>query len=286
MIEETKGAAEQARQTAHHSARQAQPWLVGFGRFGYAAEGVVYALIGVLAVQVALGRGGETTDNRGALVQIVQAPFGRVLLIVIALGILGFACWRFLQATLDTDNKGAQPKGIAQRLAFAGIGIVHLGLALSALRLLRTGAAGASSSASAQGWTATLLSKPFGQWLVALAGLIVIVVGCFQFYQSYTALFRNELALSSMSATEQRWVTWLGRAGYAAQGVVFWIIGLFLGYAAFRANPGEARGLDGALATLAQQPFGPWLLGLVAAGLVAYGLYLGAQARYRRMVIT
>jgi hypothetical protein len=286
IVQQSKRAAEGVRQTAHRSAREAQPWLIWFGRCGYAAEGIVYALVGVLAVKVALGHGGETTDNKGALVQIVQAPFGRLLLILVALGIIGFACWRFLQAVLDTDNKGAHARGIVQRLAYAGIGVVHIGLALSALRLLRTGNAGASSSASAQDWTAKLLSKPYGQWLVALVGLIVIGVGCFQFYRSYTAKFREELALPAMSATEDRWVTWLGRAGYAAQGVVFWIIGLFLGYAGLRANPGEARGLDGALTTLAQQPFGPWLLSLVAVGLVAYGLYLCAQARYRRMVIT
>jgi hypothetical protein len=272
-------------QQARQSARRASPWLVGLGRLGYAIEGVVYALIGILAVQVALGRGGATTDNKGALVQIAGAPFGRFLLIVVTLGLIGYALWRFLQAALDVDGKGTTGKGIAKRVGYAATGAVHIFLAFSAIRLLQTGSAGTNSDASAKGWTAELLSKPFGQWLVAIAGLIVIGMGGYQVYSGITARFREDLALSGMSPTEDRWFTRLGQVGYSARGVVFALIGLFLVAAARRGNPGEAHGLDGALATLAQQPFGPWLLGIVALGFIAYGVFLFAEARYQRMSV-
>lgn len=286
MVGRGEVAVRQAGQQARRSARKASPWLIGLGRLGYLSEGIVYGLIGVLAVQVALGRGGATTDNKGALARIAEAPFGQFLLSAVIIGIIGYALWRFLQAALDTDNEGTDAKAIVKRLGHAGSGAVHVALALSALRLLRTGSAGANSDSSAKGWAAELLSKPFGQWLVALVGLVVIGMGAYQVYKGVKAKFRDEVKLGEMSATEERWFTRLGRLGYAARGTVFALIGLFLIVAARRGNPNEAHGLDGALGTLVQQPFGPWLLGLVALGFVAYALFLFAEARYRRMVIT
>jgi Na+/proline symporter len=286
MDDRVRSAGRQVGQQAHRSARKARPWLVGLGRLGYAAEGVVYTLIGVLAVQVALGRGGATTDNKGALTRIAAAPFGRALLIAVIVGIAGYALWRFLQAALDTDNEGSDARGLVKRLGYAGGGAVHVALALSALALLRTGSAGASSDTAAKDWTARLLGQPFGPWLVGLVGLGVIGAGGVQIYKGCTAEFRAELKLGAMGAPEERWVTRLGRVGYAARGLVFALIGLFLLVAARRDNPNEAHGLDGALAALVQHPFGPWLLGVVALGFVAYGLCLFAEARYRRMVIS
>jgi hypothetical protein len=275
-----------AEQQARDSVRKASPWLVGLGRLGHAAKGVVYLLVGVLAVQVALGRGGETTDNKGALTRIAEAPFGKFLLIAMAIGIAGYALWRMLQALLDTDGEGSDAEGIAKRAGYAGSAVIYTGLALSAVQLLRMGNAGESGTQSAQSWTAQLMEKPFGQWLVAIAGLLVIGIGGYQIYKGYKATFREDLELGAIGATEENWVTRLGRIGHIARGIVFGVIGIFLIVAALQANPGEARGIDGALATLAQQSFGPWLLGAVAIGFVAYGLYMFAEARYRRMVVS
>jgi hypothetical protein len=275
----------QVEQQARDAARQASPWLVAFGRFGYTAKGVMYVLIGLLAVQVVLRRGGAMTDQQGALVHVAQVPFGRVLLLVLALGIAGYALWRFLQAACDTEHKGSDMGGILARLIYAGIGAFHVSLVVGALNLLRTGSAPKNSSVAAQDWTARFLGKPFGQWLVAIAGLLVIGGGCYQGYKAFKAKFREELHLAEMGATTERWVVALGRVGFAARGVVFGLIGVFLVYAGLRANPGEARGIDSTLATLAAQPFGPWLLGFVALGFVAYGLFLFAEACYRRMVL-
>ena len=121
--------------------------------------------------------------------------------------------------------------------------------------------------------------------MVALVGLVGIAVGCYQLYKGITAKFRTELHLADLGRMQERWVIGLGRVGYIARGLVFGLIALFFLVAALRANPGEARGLDGVLATLAQQPSGPWLLGAVALGLIASGIYLFAEARYRRMVV-
>lgn len=272
-----------AEQAARRAADQARPGIEWLGRLGYAAKGVVYALVGILAAQAALGRGGATTGTEGAFERILQAPFGRLLLGIAALGLVGHAIWRFAQAGMDTENKGTDAKGIVTRAAYAVIGLIYIGLSLSALRL----ALGSSSDNSdqTQSRTAWLLAQPFGRWLVGLVGLTVVGVGLFQLYRAYRTEFREHLRLGEMSASHDRLVTAIGRLGYAARGIVFGIIGGFLIVAGLQSQPEAARGLGGALDTLARQPQGKWLLGIVAAGLIAYGSFMLVQARYRRMLI-
>ena len=269
---------------AQHAARQASPWVERLARFGYVAKGIVNGLVGVLALQVAIGSGGTTTDTRGALERIFLAPFGRFLLAAIALGLALYGLWRFVQAGLDTDRKGSDAKGLLTRGSYALIGAVYLGLALSAARLL-LGSGGANSEGKYQGWTADLLARPFGRWLVVLAGLVAIGIGVYQLYQAWSAKFAEHLRLRGMGTDEQNLVTRLGRMGYTARGVVFGIIGLFLIMAAVREQPEQARGIGGVLATLAEQPYGPWLLGVVAVGLAAYGAFVLVEARYRRILL-
>lgn len=269
-----------ARLTA---AREAGDWLIRLGRFGFAAKGVVYTLIGVLAVQAAIGAGGETTGQRGALEQIGEAPLGRILLIAMGVGMVGYALWRFMQAFMDTEDKGTGGKGIALRTGYFVIALLHVSLAASAFALV---AGRESSGDSTVGWTAQLMSQPFGRWLVGIVGAFVIGYGGFQLYRAWTVKFREKLELGDMSAAEKTWAIRLGCMGYAARGVVFVIVGGFLIVAAVHADPKEARGLDGALATLAEQPWGWAVLGVVAVGLLAYGIFMFVQARYRRMVIS
>lgn len=275
--------AEQAKQTARNAADEARPGIEWLGRLGYAAKGVVYALVGILAGQAALGRGGATTGTEGVLERILQAPFGRALLGVTALGLVGHAIWRFTQAGMDTENKGTDAKGVVTRAAYTIIGLIYIGLALSALRLA-LGSGGGNGDDTA-GRTAWLLGQPLGRWLVGLLGLTVVAVGLFQLYRAYRAEFREHLRMSEMSAAQERWATATGRLGYAARGIVFGIIGGFLIVAGLQSQPEAARGLGGALDTLARQPQGKWLLGIVAAGLIAYGIFMLVQARYRRMLI-
>lgn len=273
---------DQTMDRAGQAASEASPWIERLGRLGFFSIGSVYALIGVLAARAAIGAGGATTDPQGALAKIYQAPLGRGLLAVITLGLLGYALWRFLQAGLDTEGKGKDAKGILSRCVYVIIGLIHVGLAISAVRLLLRSGGGGNS---ARDWTASLLSKPFGQWLVGIAGAVVIGVGISQLHKAYSAKFREKLKLSQMSQAQQTWATRIGRFGFAARGVVFCIIGGFLIAAAVQSQSREARGLGGALATLSQQPYGRWLLGVVSVGLISYGIFMAIQGRYRRMVI-
>lgn len=258
-------------------------WVERLARFGYAAKGTVYGIVGLLAAQAAFGTGGKTTDTQGALQTIVMQPFGKVLLGFVTIGLLGYVLWRFVQAIKDPENKGTDAKGLAQRLGYAITGSIYAGLAFSAMRLV-LGTGGGSNSNSTEDWTARLLAQPFGQWLVGTVGAFIIGLGFCQFYLAYSTKFRKELNLTQLSDTEQKWVMGIGRFGLAARGVVFCVIGFFLIQAARQSDPKEARGLREALQVLAQQPYGPWILGIVAVGLVAYGIYMVIQARYRRLV--
>lgn len=259
-------------------------WMTMLARLGYAIRGVVYLIIGLLAVQLAVGSGGTTTDQRGVLHIISDQPFGRFLLIVIAIGFIGYALWSAIQALFDADHKGTSLKGIVARLGYSVIGTSYALLAVGTIQLvLGAGQNVQSSTTSAQSWTARLLNYGPGVALVVVIGLIVLGVVCFLFYRAYSANFRRSLVLDELSEKSRGVVLFMGRLGYAAQGTVFCIVGLFLISAALRHNPGDAKGLDSALQVLLQQPFGPFLLALVALGLVAYGLYSFVEARYRRI---
>ena len=259
-------------------------WVERLARFGYAAKGVVYGIVGLLAAQAAFGTGGKTTDTKGALQEIVTQPFGKVLLGVVAIGLFGYVLWQFVQAIKDPEHKGRDTKGILQRIGYAISGIIYAGLALSAVRIILGSASGNSNST--QDWTARLLSQPFGQWLVGTVGAFIIGLGFYQFYKAFTTKFRKEFNLSELSDTEQKWVKAICRFGLAARGVVFCLIGFFLIQAARKSDAGEAGGLGEALETLREQPYGAWLLGIVALGLIAYGIYMVMQARYRRIDAT
>lgn len=259
------------------------PWFERLARLGFAAKGAVYFVVGLLAAQAAVGVGGQTTDSEGALQAIVTQPFGKFLLSIVALGILGYVLWRVVEAIFDPEHAGEElnAKRIAKRLGYAFSALVYAGLAFTAVKLiLGTGGGGGDST---QDWTARFLAQPFGQWLVGLGGLIVVGVGLSYFYQAYTAKFQRKFKQHQMSPTEQKWAKRVGQFGIAARGIVFTIIGIFLILAAIQSDASQARGLGGALAALAQQPFGPWLLGLVALGLIAYSIYSLIEARYRQI---
>ncbi|MGH2517629.1 MAG: DUF1206 domain-containing protein [Ktedonobacterales bacterium] len=277
--------AEAARhfQQAQHTARRTatSPWARALARAGYAAKGIIYLLIGILAIQAAVGAGGAITDQHGALAAIYAQPFGRVLLALITIGLLAYGLWSFCQAFLDVEGKGTDAKGIVTRIGYGVVGIIYIGLGVGAARFdAGLGSAGKSSNTSTQDWTARLLKAPGGTALVVIVGLVVLGVAAAMFYRAYKADFSQQLG---GGGTMRDAVIWLGRLGYAALGFVFVIVGLFLIVAAVHHNPSQAQGLSGALDTLARQPFGPALLAVVALGLIAYGLYSLAEARYRRI---
>jgi hypothetical protein len=253
--------------------------LEKLARAGYVTKGVVYAIVGVLAVQVAAGSGGKLEGSRGAIEAIARQPFGRALLVLTTIGLASYVVWRFIQAIWDVERKGSDARGIAKRLGYAASGVVYGALALMAGRVAFGQRAGAREPE--QQWTARLMEQPAGPWLVALAGAIVLGIGVYQFYRVYELDFMKSYDLQRMSQSERRFAQRAGQWGLSARGVTFSLIGWFLIQAAIHHDPGEARGLGAALATLRAQPYGPWLLGLVALGLVAFGAYCFTNARFR-----
>lgn len=267
---------------AGQATNQVSSGILRFARLGYIARGVVYLIIGGLALKLALGDGGRTTDQRGALGEIATQPYGMVLLALVALGLFSYAAWRWLAAVRDLENDGSDAKGIAMRASYIIVGIIYSVLGVTAIQII-IGSARSSGEQGAQDWTAAVLAQPFGRWLVGIGGAIIIGVGIAQFVLAYTAGFMKKMKTPQMSVTEKTWTERSGRLGYAARGVVYSIIGGFLIKAAWQYDSSEAGGLAKALSTLIQQPYGPWLLGLVALGLAAFGAFSIIQAFYRRI---
>lgn len=254
-------------------------WIERLGRAGYGTKGVVYGLVGVLAGRAAIGAGGSTEDAHGAIAEIGSQPFGTVLLVMIAIGLFGYALWRLVSAAVDPHVAGDDARGWLKRAGYAVSGFVYLSLAFWAASAVLGG--GSDSGGGQQEWTARLLFQPAGPWLVGLVGVIVIGVAGHHFYQMATASFMKHYD-RKMPADQRKWAKRLGQFGLAARGVTFLLIGAFLIVAGVKSDPSEARGLGGALQTLASQPYGPWALGIVALGLVSYGIYCISRGWYSR----
>jgi hypothetical protein len=278
----SKSKTTEVKHRAEEGKEQANPWVERLARLGYITKGIVYAIIGVLAAQLAFGTGGETTGSSGALMEIVSQPFGRILLGIVAVGLVGYTLWRLVQAGADTEQKGSDAEGIGSRLGYAVSGVIYGALAWTAIQIVM-GSGGGGGGGSTQDWTARLMAQPFGRWLVGLVGLGVIGFAIYQLYKGISGSFRKKMTMQSMSDREKKTATTVGRLGLSARGVVVGMIGVFLIQAAWQADPQEAKGLGSTLQELIQQPAGPWLLGIVAIGLVAYGIYMFFMGRYRKL---
>jgi hypothetical protein len=284
-MEESSSPIKEAKQQAEDVIDDvaASPWMERLARFGYATKGIVYIVVGGMATLAAFGLGGETTDVRGALQEIETKPFGKVVLATVAFGLIGYVLWRWVQALADTDHKGTKLKGILIRIGYFFSGAVYAGLAYTAAKILIDVDEPDSSSETQERWIARIIRMPFGRTLVILAGGFVIGFGLYQIYKGLKAKFLKRLKLGEMKEAKDTWATWSGRIGYAARGLVFCIIGFFVIQAARHFNPVEAKGLDEALQTLAENYYGAWALGVVAVGLIFYGFYMLVEARYRRI---
>ena len=249
-------------------------------RAGFVARGVIYGVIGILAVKLAVGAGGKTTNQNGALQTIAHQPFGKVLLILVAVGLAGYALWRLLRALLGHGPEGSD-SGFDRLAAFAS-GVAYALICAVAVRIL-LGSGGGSSSGNANKATAGVFGWPAGTWIIGIAGAVFIGVAIYQGYRGISHDFLDDSKTEEMSPRVRRWIKWIGTFGHVARMVVFGLVGIFLIKAAIDYNPNRAVGLDGALAKLAHASYGPFLLGLVAAGLLAFGVYSLSDARYRRI---
>ena len=248
-------------------------------RAGFVSRGVVYGVIGILAIKLAIGAGGKTTDQSGALRTIAHQPFGEVLLVLVAIGLAGYSLWRLLHALLGHGPERSD-SGL-DRVAALGSGIAYGAICVVAIEILLGSSSGTSGHASKA--TAGVLGWPGGTWLVAVAGALFVGIALYLGYRGLTQDFVEDAKTEKMSDVTRKWYKLLATCGHLARAIVFGLVGAFMIKAAVEFNPSKAVGLDGALAKLAQQSYGSALLGIVAAGLIAFALYSLADARFRRI---
>jgi Domain of Unknown Function (DUF1206) len=247
-------------------------------RFGLAARGFVYLVIGWLTLQIALGHHTQQANQRGALAEVAQQSFGKVLLWLLGAGFAAYAIWRLSQAAFGTATDGSKT---GPRLKALVRGLVYAGFAVMTFSFI----AGTSSHGQRQqqvALTARVMRHSFGRWLVGIAGLVVIVVGVAMVIEGLTKKFEQQLQMYELSGTTRTVVLRLGLVGTVTRGIVFALAGFLVVDAAVTFDPAKSTGLDGALRTLVHQPFGPWLLGAAAVGLIAFGLYGLASVRYAK----
>jgi hypothetical protein len=271
--------APQAARSVRSAARSGSGWYAALARAGLVAKGISFGIVGILAIEVAIGSGGKATSREGALQSLAHHASGKVLLILLALGFAGYAAWRFVQALAADEDDEA--KTWAKRAGYAGRGLVYAGLTFSTVKILTGSGAQQSQNGKAHETAAMVLSWPAGTWLVGAAGGVVIGVGLWNAYRGVTKKFEDKWETGRMNGPARTWGARVGVAGHLARGLVFALIGVFAIKAAVDYNPKDAIGLDGALQKLAHQSYGPFLLGLTAAGLVCYALYGLFDARYR-----
>lgn len=267
-------------------AARARGWVAPAARAGYLTKGVLYVLVGVLALQTVLGAPGEgELGGPGAAVDTIgEQPFGKVLLTLVGIGLFAYAAWRLVQAILDPEGSARDgSKAIAKRIGWAISGVIHASLGVAALQIAM--GERASADRGAQSWIGEVLGMPAGDAILVTAGAAVVLFALYEIYRAWTTDFTRQLQITRMSPTERRWAIRSGRFGLFARGVVFLIIGSGIIQAALGAAPGEAKDIGGALREIAGQPSGAALLTVVALGLLAYGVFQVVEAKYRRIPV-
>jgi hypothetical protein len=276
------------KQEGKKAARRAttSPLMGTLMRLGYMVRGLVYGMIGVLAFQVALGVGGALDDPQGAIVALGKTPLGGAVLYAVLVGLIGYALWGVIRAVLDPLHKGTDLKGILERVGYAVSGLSYMLLAVATYGLITGGTSAAhngAQTAQTQKTTASILSKSWGPWVVGIAAVILIGLGLLQIFQGLRRDFERQFQPYALSSNQRIWIDRLGRFGTAARGVVFTLVGMFLFLAAFHHDPSQAKGIDAVLTALLHQHYGAWLLGVVALGLVAFGIYSAMSGLWLRL---
>ncbi|MHA6758563.1 DUF1206 domain-containing protein [Streptacidiphilus sp. PAMC 29251] len=273
-------------QAGHRTAAAATPSgrekqvLTTAGQAGFVARGVIYVLIGILAAKIAFGHSsGAQADRQGALQQIASQPFGVVMLWILAVGFGCMTLWRASTAVFGEAGK----KKTGHRILCAGRAVFYATVCWGTAAFAAGSGSQSSSNAKSQDWTASALKLPAGRVLVGIAGVVLLGVGVGIAVRAVQRSFLKKLRTDAMNKRTEQVVTGLGLGGGAARGTVFAAAGVFVLIAAITFDPGKAKGMDATLRSFAQTPVGPWLLVLVAVGLMLFGLFSFASAKWRRL---
>jgi hypothetical protein len=278
-VDEVKDKAEDALEDAADST-----WLQRLARGGLVARGLLYVVVGILATQVAAGHNEVRPDKQGALQAVVRQPFGRLLVLLLAVGFGGYAIWRFVEAAVGpAGEEEDSAKARLKRVGYFLRGALYTFFFGSAVKLFIWSNSAAASETAESDWTARVLDWPAGTWLVQAVGLGAIGAGLYIGWRGVSGKFRKRLKSLEMGPAMCAWVRVVGTVGNVARMLIALMIGVFLIAAARAHDPDQAVGIDGALKRLADRPYGPTLLVAVALGLAAYGIYSFAEARYRRV---
>jgi hypothetical protein len=271
-----------SRNTRNAGRRAAHSGAIRFlARAGLAARGAMYMIIGWIAVEVAFGRSHQQADRTGALHYLASTPVGGILLWLLVIGFGGMTLWRLSEALYGSPGPGSGKA--SSRLAALGKAVVYGVIAYGVVKYAIGAGSPPSSDTQSVDLTATLMRHQGGQVLVAVIGIALIGAGLYLAYQAWRKEFRGELALGHARPRTRRVVLWLGEFGGTARGIVFVTAGVFLVVAAVDAQPQQAKGLDSSLRALAGTPLGPWLLVLVAVGLIMFGAFSCCEARWLRL---
>ena len=258
------------------------PLMETLTRIGYGVRGLIYITMGLLAVQVALGKGGALASPLGAIAKIGKQPAGMILLWVVLLGLVSYTLWGVVRAVLDPLHKGNDMKGLIERGGFLASAFGYAILIMPTYGYV-TGTSLASKGSQTQKMITSIMAMPWGRWAIGILGLIVLAGGLYQIYLGFKAGFEQQFQTYRLTPKEVKLVTNVGRFGTAARGVVLMVVGGLISFAAYSANPSQPIGMDTALATLLHQPYGIWLLGIVALGLIAFGAYSVLSALWFRL---
>jgi hypothetical protein len=275
--------ARRGTRNAKNAGRQAarSRYLAVLARIGLAARGLMYILIGWIAIEVAVGHSGKKADSSGALRLVGSSPVGKVALWLLVVGFVGLALWRLTEAIYGAAGPDGHKAG--KRIAALGRTILYGFLAYVVLKYAIGAGAPKSTNSQSKDLTATIMAHPGGRVLVILIGLALAIAGVILAYQAWRKDFLKHLQMGTAGPTARRVVERLGQIGGIARGVVFAVAGIFLLVAGVKANPGQAKGIDSTLRAFTSTPLGPWLLVLVAVGLVVFGLYSWCEARWRQV---
>jgi len=256
--------------------------LENLARVGLLAYGVVHLLIAWLALQLAWGGGGGSADQSGAMATLADSPVGKPLLWVVAVGMIALAVWQLAEVLRWRSGLSAsgdrRKKAVEKTVKSVAKAVVYAALAVLAIRFA-TGS-GNSSSQQQQQTTTGVFGWPGGRWWVGLAGLVIIGVGVYHLYKGFSRKFLKQIDLGSAPAGTRRLVEKVGLVGFPGKGVALGLVGGLLVYAAVTYDPEKATGLDGAMRTILDAPFGKFLLTLVALGIAAFGVFCLIRAKY------